>query len=185
MKKKNLWRMFWVCLFVASLIITATASYLKATSTAAAAEEGLDYAVVKNIADFRKYIDNYYPASTQDIIESDWSGETPLYQFTIPSDGMLLVAVLSDQGYANGELFRDPAMTDSLPEASGCDSSRDDIASYELTAGTYYYRGSRWNGAGTLSFKTYLGFVANENIKCRRSGDQQQSSCDGTEKRKM
>lgn len=51
-------------------------------------------------------------------------------------------------------------MTDSLPEASGCDSSRDDIASYELTAGTYYYRGSRWNGTGTLSFKTYLGFVA-------------------------
>lgn len=324
MKKKNLWRMFWVCLFVVSLIITATASYLKAPSTASAAEEGLDYAVVKNIADFRKYIDNNYPASTQDIIESDWSGETPLYQFTIPSDGTLLVAVLSDQGYANGELFRDPAMTNFLPEASGCDSSRDDIASYELTAGTYYYRavrwngmgaldiatflgfipkaasgvsytdiqtaydedaditpdsyqskeelasfvkdggnpvsedsittdwkgysdvhsfsvkesgwllavplckedyinwelysdralmsyifrektvlstenvyacylnpgtyyyrGSRWNGAGTLSFKTYLGFVANENIKCRRSGDQQQSSCDGTEKRKM
>ena len=87
MKKKNLWRMFWVCLFVASLIITATASYLKAPSTASAAEEGLDYAVVKNIADFRKYIDNNYPASTQDIIETDWSGETPLYQFTIPSDG--------------------------------------------------------------------------------------------------
>lgn len=103
MKKKNLWRIFWVCLFVASLIITVTAFYLKAPSTAAAAEEGLDYAVVKNIADFRKYIDNNYPASTQDIIESDWSGKTPLYQFTIPSDGTLLVAVLSDQGYANGE----------------------------------------------------------------------------------
>ena len=159
MKKKNLWRMFWVCLFVASLIITATASYLKAPSTASAAEEGLDYAVVKNIADFRKYIDNNYPASTQDIIESDWSGETPLYQFTIPSDGTLLVAVLSDQGYANGELFRDPAMTDSLPEASGCDSSRDDIASYELTAGTYYYRAVRWNGMGALDIATFLGFI--------------------------
>lgn len=159
MKKKNLWRMFWVCLFVASLIITATASYLKAPSTASAAEEGLDYAVVKNIADFRKYIDNNYPASTQDIIESDWSGETPLYQFTIPSDGTLLVAVLSDQGYANGELFRDPAMTDSLPEASGCDSGRDDIASYELTAGTYYYRAVRWNGMGALDIATFLGFI--------------------------
>lgn len=41
MKKKNLWRIFWVCLFVASLIITATASYLKAPSTASAAEEVL------------------------------------------------------------------------------------------------------------------------------------------------
>ena len=41
MKKKNLWRMFWVCLFVTSLIITATASYLKAPSTASAAEEVL------------------------------------------------------------------------------------------------------------------------------------------------
>lgn len=159
MKKKNLWRMFWVCLFVASLIITATASYLKAPSTASAAEEGLDYTVVKNIADFRKYIDNNYPASTQDIIETDWSGETPLYQFTIPSDGTLLVAVLSDQGYANGELFRDPAMTDSLPEASGCDSGRDDIASYELTAGTYYYRAVRWNGMGALDIATFLGFI--------------------------
>lgn len=54
-----------------------------------------------------------------------------------------------------------------------------------LNPGTYYCRGSRWNGAGTLSFKTYLGFAADENIKCRRSGDQQQSSCDGTEKRKV
>lgn len=159
MKKKNLWRMFWVCLFVASLIITATASYLKAPSTAAAAEEGLDYAVVKNIADFRKYIDNNYPASTQDIIESDWSGETPLYQFTLPSDGTLLVAVLSDQGYAKGMIYKDSAMTLPLPEAAGCDSSRDDIAAYELTAGTYYYKAVRWNGQNALNISTYLGFI--------------------------
>lgn len=159
MKKKNLWRMFWVGLFVASLIITVAGSYQKRPYAVSAAEEGLDYAVVKNTADFRKYIDNSYPASTQDIIESDWSGETPLYQFTLPSDGTLLVAVLSDQGYANGELFRDPAMADSLPEASGCDSSRDDIASYELTAGTYYYRAVRWNGMGALDIATFLGFI--------------------------
>lgn len=159
MKKKSLWRMFWGCLLVASLIITATVSYLKAPSTVSAADEGLDYAVVKNVADFRKYIDNSYPASTQDIIESDWSGETPLYQFTLPSDGTLLVAVVSDQGYAKGELYRDPAMASSLPEAAGCDSSRDDIAAYELTAGTYYYKAVRWNGQNALGIATYLGFI--------------------------
>lgn len=159
MKKKNLWKVILVCLFVASLMVTATAAYLKAPVTASAADEGLDYAVVKNVADFRKYIDNSYPASTQDIIETDWKGETPLYQFTLPSDGTLLVAVLSAQGYAKGELYRDPAMANSLPEASGCDSSRNDIASYELTAGTYYYRAARWNGTGELGIATYFGFI--------------------------
>lgn len=159
MKKKNLWRMFWVCLFVASLIITATASYLKVPSTVSAAEEGLDYAVVRNIADFRKYIDNSYPASTLDTIETDWSGETPLYQFTLPADGTLLVSVISDRGYAKGMIYKDPAMTLPLPEAAGCDSSRDDIAAYELTAGTYYYKAVRWNGQNALNISTYLGFI--------------------------
>lgn len=71
--------------------------------------EGLDYAVVKNTADLRKYIDNDYPASMQDMIETDWNGESPLYQFRLPSDGTLLVAVLADQGYAKGEIYRDTA----------------------------------------------------------------------------
>lgn len=159
MKKKNLWRMFWVCLFVASLIITATASYLKVPSTVSAAGEGLDYAVVRNITDFRKYIDNSYPASTLDTIETDWSGETPLYQFTLPADGTLLVSVISDRGYAKGMIYKDPAMTLPLPEAAGCDSSRDDIAAYELTAGTYYYKAVRWNGQNALNISTYLGFI--------------------------
>lgn len=157
--KKNLWRNFVAGMLVAALILTATVSYLKTPYKASAAEEGLDYAVVRNVAQFRQYIDNSYPASTQDMIETDWKGETPLYQFTLPSDGTLLAAVLSDQGYADGMIYKDAAMTSSLPKASGCSSSRDEIASYELTAGTYYYKAVRWNGQGALDISTFLGFI--------------------------
>lgn len=159
MKKKNLCKKFFVCFIVAVLILTVAPFCPASLHMVSAADEGLDYAVVKNAADFRKYIDNNYPASTQDMIETDWNGETPLYQFTLPSDGTLLVAVLADQGYAKGEIYRDTAMTDPLPEAAGCKSSRDDIASYVLTAGTYYYRAVRWNGMGALDIAAFLGFI--------------------------
>ncbi|MBS4815925.1 MAG: hypothetical protein KH026_04900 [Clostridium sp.] len=38
--------------------------------------------------------------------------------------------------------------------------STENVYACYLNPGTYYYRGRRWNGTGTLSFKTYLGFVA-------------------------
>lgn len=37
--------------------------------------------------------------------------------------------------------------------------STENVYACYLNPGTYYYRGRRWNGTGTLSFKTYLGFV--------------------------
>ena len=107
MKKKNLCKKFFVCFIVAVLILTVAPFCPASLHMVSAADERLDYAVVKNAADFRKYIDNNYPASTQDMIETDWNGETPLYQFTLPSDGTFLVAVLADQGYAKGEIYRD------------------------------------------------------------------------------
>ena len=157
MKKRNkLFRNIIVCALSAAMVITSGDFYAAKPQHAAAADviQALDYAIVENVADFRSYIDNDYPASSQDIIETDWSGDTPLYEINLPCPGTLLVAPISPEGYAKGTVYMDLAKTTPVFKADGCDSSRDEISSYTIAAGTYYYQASRWNGTNTLTLTT-------------------------------
>lgn len=162
MKKRNkLFRNIIVCALSAAMVITSGDFYTAKPQHAAAADviQALDYAIVENVADFRSYIDNDYPASSQDIIETDWKGDTPLYEINLPCPGTLLVAPISPEGYAKGTIYTDLTKTTSLPEANGCDSSRDEISSYTIAAGTYYYQASRWNGNGSMTISSFIGFI--------------------------
>lgn len=114
MKKRNkLFRNIIVCALSAAMVITSGDFYAAKPQHAAAADviQALDYAIVENVADFRSYIDNDYPASSQDIIETDWSGDTPLYEINLPCPGTLLVAPISPEGYAKGTVYMDLAKT--------------------------------------------------------------------------
>lgn len=162
MKKRNkLFRNIIVCALSAAMVITSGDFYAAKPQHAAAADviQALDYAIVENVADFRSYIDNDYPASSQDIIETDWSGDTPLYEINLPCPGTLLVAPISPEGYAKGTVYMDLAKTTPVFKADGCDSSRDEISSYTIAAGTYYYQASRWNGTNPLTISSFIGFI--------------------------
>ena len=164
MKKNNtLLRNICICILTVALVLTSSGFCGGKTQHASAADAAkvLDYAIVKNVADFRSYIDNDYPASTQDVIETDWKGDTPVYKFSLQCAGTLLVAPISPEGYAKASVFTNSSLTSSLKEARGCDSSRDEISSYSVSAGTYYYKASRWNGTKPLTISSFIGFIPN------------------------
>lgn len=153
-------RVKWVA-FVLSFVmfITGFTFIIGDVEADTAGDESVSYAVVKSVADFRRYIDNNYAYSNQDVIETDWSGYTDIYKVDIPSDGKLLVASLSYSGYVDCELFTNFSLTSSLGEADGISSSREEITVLDVKAGTYYYRGKRWNGADPITVSIYLGFI--------------------------
>lgn len=122
-------------------------------------DDFVSFATVKSITDFRNYIDNNNPCSSQDVIETDWSGYSDVHKVQIPSDGKLLVANLAEGGYVDCELFTNFALTSELKKVGGTVSARENIESIDVKAGTYYYRGSRWNGTGSVTVTIYLGFI--------------------------
>lgn len=125
-----------------------------------AADDAVTYATVKSITDFRNYIDNDYPCSFQDDITTAWTGYTDVYTVDIPSDGTLLVCCLAPEGHVNSEIFTNYALTSQLEEGDGFTSSRGKINAFDIKAGTYYIRGSRWNGSEeTITTTMYIGFI--------------------------
>ncbi len=130
----------------------------KADTTTAAS-----IATVKSITDFRNYIDNDYPCSFQDDITTAWSGYTDVYTIEIPTDGTLLVCCLAPEGYVKSEIFTNYALTSKLGEGDGFVSDRSDINTFEVSAGTYYIRGSRWNGSTEkITTTMYVGFIPDD-----------------------
>ena len=116
-------------------------------------------AIIKSATDLRNYIDNENAFSCQDVIATDWSGDTPVYQVEIPSDGTLYICCLSRNGYAEGCLYSNFALTSEVGKVNGTDSDREQITSLDVKQGTYYYRASRWNGTEELTVTTFMGFA--------------------------
>ncbi len=117
-------------------------------------------ATVKSITDFRNYIDNDNPYTFQEDITTAWKGYTGVHTVEIPSEGTLLVCCLAPDGYVKSEVFTNYALTSQLGEGDGFTSSRANINTFDVKAGTYYIRGSRWNGADDkITTTMYVGFI--------------------------
>lgn len=128
------------------------------------ANESVQYATVSSVDDFRKYIDSDGVFASQDTIETDWEGYTDVHKLVFEESGTLLIAALADPNYIKTEVFSNFALTAKIGDTiSSIKSSRDNITSLEVKAGTYYYRGERWNGYEPLTITTYIGFIPDSN----------------------
>lgn len=124
----------------------------------------VEYALVPSADSFRDYIDNDGVYASQDSIETKWSGYTDVHKVVVEESGTLLIAALSSSNEVNTELFGNFALTAKIGESQETiTSDREGISYWEVDAGTYYYRGSRWNGYDVpLVVTTYVGFIPDD-----------------------
>lgn len=124
------------------------------------ANESVQYATVASVEAFRDYIDNDGVYASQDIIETEWEGYTDVHKLVFDEPGTLLVAPIEVNGEIDTYIYTNFALTAQVGDAiSAISSSQDKITAYEVEAGTYYYRGSRWNGYDPITLTTYFGFI--------------------------
>lgn len=88
-------------------------------------------------------------AVSEDCITTDWKGYSDVHSFSVKESGWLLAVPLCKEDYINWELYSDRALMSCIFREKTVLSTENVYACY-LNPGTYYYRGSRWNGAGTM-----------------------------------
>lgn len=123
------------------------------------ANESVQYATVASVDAFRSYIDDDGLYASQDTIETEL-GYTDVHKLVLEEAGTLLIAPLDITGEIDTYLYTDFELTKQVGDAiSGIPSSYGHITSIDMEAGTYYYRGSRWNGWDPVTLTTYIGFI--------------------------
>lgn len=128
-------------------------------------EDGsVQYAVVSSVDGFRDYIDNDGVYASQDSIETKWSGYTDAHKIVLEEPGTLYLAALAGDNDVDVELFGNYAITAKIGGSiKTTPSDRTEIKGFDLEAGTYYFRGSRWNGYEVPFVVTvYAGFVPDD-----------------------
>lgn len=131
-------------------------------ANALAAEEADDvvqYATVSSVDAFRDYIDDDGAYASQDVITEE-NVPTDVRRIIIDKPGTLLIAPLEINGYFKTSLYTDFALTKQVGEdIYAIPSSQANITAIDVNAGTYYYRGLRWNGYDPITLTTYIGFI--------------------------
>ncbi len=128
-------------------------------------EDGsVQYATVSSVDGFRDYIDNDGVYASQDSIETKWSGYTDAHKIVLEEPGTLYLAALAEDNDVDVELFGNYALTAKIGGSiKTTPSDRTEIKGFDLEAGTYYFRGSRWNGYEIPFVVTvYAGFVPDD-----------------------
>ncbi|MCI9077701.1 MAG: hypothetical protein HFH68_02090 [Lachnospiraceae bacterium] len=128
-------------------------------------EDGsVQYATVSSVDGFRDYIDNDGVYASQDSIETKWGGYTDAHKIVLEEPGTLYLAALADGNDVDVELFGNYALTAKIGGSiKTTPSDRAEIKGFDLEAGTYYFRGSRWNGYKVPFVVTvYAGFVPDD-----------------------
>lgn len=122
-------------------------------------DDSVQYATIASVNAFRDYIDNNGAYASQDIITEE-NASTDVHKIIIDKPGKLLIAPLEINGEIDTYLYTDFALTEQVGDAIvALSSSQAYIVSVDVTAGTYYYRGCRWNGWDPLTLTTYIGFI--------------------------
>lgn len=142
------------------------------------------YAKVNSVDEFRDYIDSDGLAASEDIIDTAWSGKTDVHKIVLEEDGTLLVAMLDTEDDVKLQLYSNFALTSQVDtDEYSIRSSRGDISIFNVEAGTYYYRGNRWNGyIKGLNVTTYIGFIPGNGDNVDTTNNQYDTSDDGIEK---
>lgn len=128
-------------------------------------EDGsVQYAVVASADKFRDYIDDDGVYASQDFIETAWNGYTDVHKIVLEEPGTLYLAALARNNYVEMFLYGNSSLTAQVGEVTKTKvSDREQLAVYDVEAGTYYYRGSRWNGSDVPFVVTvYAGFVPDD-----------------------
>ncbi|SKA65557.1 Fibronectin type III domain-containing protein [Eubacterium uniforme] len=123
---------------------------------------------VKEFSSYDDYYKNIESTLTSElyISESDQIySETK--SFTVKKSGWLFIYAAHKLSHIDMELFSDKDLNINIGDfSSRINNDTEGIGKIWLDAGTYYYRGERWNGYEEESFysplKTYLGFVPAE-----------------------
>lgn len=147
-----------------------------------AREDGsVEYALVASADSFRDYIDNDGVYASQDSIETKWSGYTDVHKVVVKESGTLLIAALAGSNEVNMELFGNFALTAKIGESQKTiTSDREGIGYWEVDAGTYYYRGSRWNGYEVpFVVTTYVGFIPEDKTSLGNAANVYDTSATG------
>lgn len=156
--------------FVAAGALALAVSSALSKPVAVLAEENskedgsVQYAVVSSVDEFRDYIDGDGVYASQDAIETSWSGYTGAHKIVLEEPGTLYLTALAKDNHVNVELFGNYALTAKIGNSvETAPSNRTEIKGFDLEAGTYYYRGSRWNGDSTPFIVTvYAGFIPDD-----------------------
>lgn len=133
------------------------------------ANGSVQYLHVSDADALRDFIDNDGQYASQDVIATDWEGYTDVHKIVFDEPGTLYAYIFTDNvnddyGFAKLELFADFALSarvEGTKEETGVENvtgTYEDCIVYEVNAGTYYYRGSRWNGCDPLTVTIYFGF---------------------------
>lgn len=128
-------------------------------------EDGsVQYAVVASVDKFRDYIDDDGVYASQDFIETAWNGYTDVHKIVLEEPGTLYLAALARNNYVDMFLYGNSSLTAQVGEVTKTKvSDREQLAAYDVEAGTYYYRGSRWNGSDVpFVVAVYAGFVPDD-----------------------
>ena len=106
--------------------------------------------IVKSVYEFRKYVDNSDAGKNTPLIHellekgSDTYGG--VYTFTAPISGKLVYLTMERNGYVNGKVYSDAALTTEIA-SNDSKSTRDKVGEADVKAGEkYYIRQERWNG---------------------------------------
>lgn len=119
----------------------------------------VDTIPISSASDLCEYIDNDGVPSSLDTITTDWTGDTPVYSFTLNKPGKLVEATLAIDEGIDFQLYSNSSLTSLIGSNHSINSSRDKYYVYSLDAGNYYYIGSRWNGYGETPVAVFLGFI--------------------------
>ena len=118
------------------------------------------YAIVRNEDELADFIHSDMAHSSQDIIETKWSGYTNVFQLTVDQPGRLIFVPLMRNGDARLMVFSNNDLTSLLLRAEHENViSSQMMASVNVDPGTYYYYSYRWNGTQELALSVYIGFI--------------------------
>ena len=109
--------------------------------------------------DFASLINANVAYSSQDTITTDWSGYSPVHKFTIKTAGWLYVYPLGPNNNVDWKLYTNADLTSCIMTTNTRETITDKPGKVYLDPGTYYYRGTRWNGYNPFTYTTYMGFM--------------------------
>lgn len=126
------------------------------------------------------YINDNNDFVAQDTIETDWSGESEAHSFTVEENGWLFVYPLAENNYIDFQLFSNANLSSRILSEHTLEGTNEEPYTCYLSAGTYYFRGSRWNGTEPITFTTYMGFMKDTGrfsvVSSELSGDKTSAS---------
>ena len=117
---------------------------------------------VASMEEFVQLVDQGQCMVAQDTIETEWAGYSEVHSFSVEENGWLFIYPLAQNSYIHFQLFSNISLSSKIFTEDTMEGIAEEPYACYLQAGTYYFRGEKWNGADPITFTTYLGFQKDE-----------------------